>query len=95
MYLPVFCLELDPIIISKVLLLLRAVSKRKSSKRHHDLVRINKPMLNWKFPHEARTMVRRYLSVSKKLDIVDEARDSGNLYATAQKHDVQPNQTSE
>ena len=37
-------------------------------------------------------MIRRYLSVSKKLDIVAEARDSGNLYATAQKHDNQPNQ---
>ena len=37
-------------------------------------------------------MVRRYLSVSKKLDIVAEAQDSGNLYATARKHEVEPNQ---
>ena len=40
-------------------------------------------------------MVRRYLSISKKLDIVAEARDSGNLYATAKKHDIQPNQIRE
>ena len=88
-------MELDLIIINKVLLLLRAVSKRKSRTRHHDLVRINSPTLNWKFPHEARTMVRRYLSVSKKLDIVAEARDSGNLFTTARKHAVQPNQIRE
>ena len=40
-------------------------------------------------------MVRRNLSVSKKLDIVAGARDSGDLYATSQKHDVQPNQIRE
>ena len=45
--------------------------------------------------HATQTMVRSYLSVSKKLDIVGEARDSGNLYATAQKHDIQPNQDRE
>ena len=75
--------------------MLRAVSERKIKTRHHDLVRINKPTLNWKFPHDARTMVRKYLSVSKKLDIVAEACDTGNLYTTAQKYDVQPYQIRE
>ena len=37
-------------------------------------------------------MVRRYLSVYNTLDILAEAQLSGNLYATTQKHDVQPNQ---
>ena len=40
-------------------------------------------------------MVHRYLSVSKKLDNVTDARDSGNLYATYQKHNVQSNQIRE
>ena len=35
------------------------------------------------------------LTCFQKLDIVAEARDSGNLYATIQKHDVQPNQIRE
>ena len=78
--------------ISTILLLLRAVRKRESRTRDHDLLGINKPPLNWKFPHEARTVVRRYLSVSKKLDIVSEERDSANLNANAQKSDVEPNQ---
>ena len=67
---------------------MRSVSKRKSKTRHHHLVRINKPTLNRKFPQKARTMVNRYLSVSKKLDIIAEARDFGDLDATAQNLDV-------
>ena len=40
-------------------------------------------------------MIRGYLSVSNKFDNVTEARDSGNLYATDQKQDLQSNQTRE
>ena len=37
-------------------------------------------------------MARNYLSVFKKLEIVKEVRNSGNVYGTAKKHNVQPNQ---